>query len=45
MSRVPKVNATPTAEMVACGAGNVDVERKRVSVLGATGSVGRSTST
>jgi 1-deoxy-D-xylulose-5-phosphate reductoisomerase len=43
MSRVPKVNATPTAEMVACGAGNVDVERKRVSVLGATGSVGRST--
>ena len=43
MSRVPKASASPTAKMVASEVRNVDVERKRVSVLGATGSVGRST--
>ncbi len=43
MSRVSKANASPTAEMVVREAHNVGVERKRVSVLGATGSVGRST--
>jgi 1-deoxy-D-xylulose-5-phosphate reductoisomerase len=43
MGRVPKASATATAEMVASKVRNVDVERKRVSVLGATGSVGRST--
>ena len=43
MGRVPKASANATAEMVARKVRNVDVERKRVSVLGATGSVGRST--
>ena len=43
MSRVPQASASPTAEAVASGHAHAGAERKRVSVLGATGSVGRST--
>ena len=43
MNRVPQASTSRTAKAVANGVHTQAPQRKRVSVLGATGSVGRST--